>query len=115
MGFSVLCGCTIPYAQLHLKPFQLCRHRLKSTVNTSLLFLFHPTLGFLKGTHSKSSDDHFTTLSKKVLGSLKAGATLKHVVLSPLLLAVFLLCILVHMCNHSSVLSFRGVCCKCKS
>lgn len=50
MEFSVLCRCTIPYAQLHLKLFQPCRHRLKAP-STPVFIFFHLTLGFKKGTH----------------------------------------------------------------
>lgn len=61
----------------------------------------------LKRETIQSSVDHFPSC-QHALKSLSAGkdTTLKHVVLSPLLLAVFLLCILVHMCNHSLLLLF---------
>lgn len=56
----------------------------KSTVHVNLhFFSFEPTLGFKKGTHTEVQTIILPPC-QKVLRSLKAGATLKHVVLSPL-------------------------------
>lgn len=66
----------------------------------SLLSLIND--GILKRETIQSSTAHVSPC-QNVLSSLSAGkdTTFSHAVLSPLLLLVFLLCILVHMCNHS--------------
>lgn len=58
--------------------------------------------GILKRETIQSSTAHVSPC-QNVLSSLSAGkdTTFSHAVLSPLLLTGFLLCILVHMCNHS--------------
>lgn len=93
--------------------FQQCRDsfRARFTQLVVYFFFFLNKHWDLKRETVQSSVEHLPP-RQNVLRSLSAGkdTTLKHAVLSPLLLAVFLLCVLVHMCYHSICLFILFVC-----